>query len=181
MLQQQALTGSWDADPVHSSVGFGVRHMGVSTFRASFHEVDARLTTDGSGLELEGAARVDSISITAPPELREHVVRGDDFFEGDRHPEISFRSHEVRLREDGEVLVLGLLTVKGISRPIAASGTYQLPVVDPFGATRAAMELHAVIDRREWGMGWQMPLPSGGDVLGYEVELTVQLELISEG
>ena len=94
--------------------------------------------------------------------------------------EITFRSYEVRLREDGEVLVLGLLTVKGISRPIAASGTYQLPVVDPFGATRAAMELHAVIDRREWGMGWQMPLPQGGEALGWEIELLAHLELVKQ-
>jgi polyisoprenoid-binding protein YceI len=154
VLQEQALAGTWQADPVHSSFQFAVRHMGVSTFRASYEDVEARLVGDDSGLRLEGAARVESVSITDPPEFREHVVRGKDFFDGDSHPEISFRSDEVRVGEDGDVVVEGELTVKGIARRISATGTYQAPVTDPFGATRAAVELRSVIDRRDWDMGW---------------------------
>lgn len=180
MLQEQPLTGTWEADPVHSSFAFAVSHMGVSTFRASFDDVDARLSGDDSRIELEGAARVESISISAPLEFREHVLRGNDFLAGDRHPEISFRSHEVRLDDNGAALVEGYLTIKGISRPIRATGTFQLPVADPFGSSRAAMALRAVIDRREWDLSWQMPLPQGGEALGWEVELLAHLELVKQ-
>src|SRR4029077_7486008 len=95
------LTGVFDADRTHSSFQFGVRHMKVSTFRASFGDVDAQLTSGASEFHLEGAARVESISIVDPPMFREHVVRGADFLDADNHPEILFRSERVELTEDG--------------------------------------------------------------------------------
>lgn len=172
------LTGVFDADRVHSSFQFAVRHMNVSTFRASFADVDARLTTGEGQIHLEGAVRVESISIADPPEFREHVVRGADFFDADNHPELRFRSTDVELTDDGAATVEGELTIKGFSRPITANGTWERPVEDTFGLLRAALELRTVVDRRDWGLRWQMPLPNGAEVVGWEVELTVQLELV---
>lgn len=177
----QQFAGTFVADPNHSSFLFAVKHMKVSTFRATFGGADARLTGDDSGLSLEGRARVESVSIANPPELREHVVNGDEFFDATNHPEISFRSTRVELAEDGGAEVEGELEIKGISRPVTARGTYQPPVDDPYGSVRTAIELAATVDRRDWGMNWQMPLPDGDDVLGYEVDLTVHLELIKQG
>jgi polyisoprenoid-binding protein YceI len=174
------LTGIYEADRTHSSFQFAVRHMKVSTFRASFGDVDATLIADAAELRLEGAARVKSISITDPPEFRAHVVHGADFFAAENHPEILFRSDRVELAEDGTATVDGELTIKGLSRPITATGTWERPVEDTFGSLRAALELRAVIDRRDWGLTWQMPLPGGADVLGWDVELTVQLELVKQ-
>jgi polyisoprenoid-binding protein YceI len=174
------LTGVFEADPAHSSFQFAVRHMKVSTFRASFGDVDARLTADASKLRLEGAARVESISIADPPEFREHVVRGADFFDADNHPEIVFRSDPFDLAEDATTTVEGALTIKGITRPITATGTYERPVEDPYGSLRAALELRVVLDRRDWAMDWQQPLPDGADALGWDVELTIQLELVKQ-
>jgi hypothetical protein len=88
------LTGVFEADRTHSSFQFAVRHMKVSTFRASFGDVDARLIADASEPRLEGTARVESISIADPPEFREHVVRSADFFDADNHPEILFRARD---------------------------------------------------------------------------------------
>ncbi len=172
------LTGTYEADPVHSSIVFGVRHIQVSNFRASFDGFEARLYPTRSGVRLEGAVRTDSISIREPAEFREHVVRGADFFDGDNHPEIRFKSTHVELGEDGHATITGDLTMKGISRGIAASGVCQPPVEDPFGARRAALELHATVDRRDWGLDWQLPLPSGGDALGWNVDVTVHLGLV---
>jgi len=176
----QPFQGVFQADRDHSSFLFAVQHMKVSRFRASFRDVDARLVADGDGLRLEGAARVESISITNPPEFREHVVRGSDFFDADNHPAIAFRSERIDLREDGTLTLDGELTIKGVTRPIQASGRYQPPVDDPFGSVRAAIELSTTVDRRDWNMDWQMPLPKGGDVLGWDVELVVHLELIKQ-
>ena len=91
-----------------------------------------------------------------------------EFLAGDR----------VELAENGAATVGGELTIKGISRPITATGTYQRPVEDTFGSLRAGLELRAVLDRRDWGLTWQTPLPDGADVLGWDVELTVELELV---
>jgi polyisoprenoid-binding protein YceI len=177
----EPFAGTYVADPAHSSFQFAVKHMKVATFRAAFGDVDARLTGDGAALALEGRARVASVSIATPPEFREHVVNGADFLDAGRHPEIAFRSTAVELGADGQARVEGELTVRGVTRPVVATGTYEPPVEDPYGVLRGALELQAVIDRRDWGMGWQAPLPKGGDVLGWDVQLTVHLELIRQG
>lgn len=177
----QDLTGTFVADPDHSSFSFAIKHMKVSTFRAGFADVEATLAEGDDGLALTGRARVESISITNPPEFREHVVNGADFFDGANHPEIIYRSRKLELGDDGSARAEGELEIKGIAGPITATGTYEEPIEDPYGMTRTALELKGTVDRREWGMDWQMPLPKGGDVLGYEVEVTVHLELIREG
>ncbi|MEA2254148.1 MAG: hypothetical protein QOG35_193 [Solirubrobacteraceae bacterium] len=171
-------TGTYSADPDHSSVGFAVPHMGVSMFRGSFSGFRASVAVDGDGtLTLSGAAQVQSISIATPAELRSHVL-GADFLDADNHPAIGFESVSAVLGEDGTITVQGRLTIRNVTRTVVASGTYAAPVEDPYGATRAAIELTTTIDRRDYGMTWNLPLPKGGDALGTQVTLTVHLELI---
>ena len=169
----QPLAGTFAADPVHSSFQFSVKHMKVATFRAGFDEVEATLA-DGV---LEGRAKVESISVTNPPELREHLVNSPDFFAGQ---DIVFRSTAIELADDGTAKVEGDLTIKGITKPVTATGTYQAPVQDPYGGVRSALELTATLDRRDWEMNWQAPLPSGEDVLAWDVTLSVNLELVQQ-
>lgn len=173
--------GTYQLDRAHSTVQFAVRHQQISTFRASFGDVDARLTADGESIVLEGQARVETVSITEPPEFREHVVRGADFFDADTHPLITFRSTSVELDDDGTATISGELTIRGTTRTITTEGRYQPAREDPFGAHRAGLELRATVDRRSWEMDWQMPLPDGSDALGWDVEITAQLELVKTG
>ena len=176
----QSFTGTYDLDHAHSTVQFAVRHVQVSTFRASFSDLEARLTLDDAAVSLSGSARVDSVSIV-DPQFRDHVVNGADFFEADAHPLVTFRSTEVSLEDDGRATVSGELAVRGVTRPVTAHGTYAAPTEDPFGSYRVGLALGATVDRRDWGMEWQAPLPDGGDALGWEVEITVHLELVSQG
>jgi polyisoprenoid-binding protein YceI len=170
-------TGVYELDPTHSSVQFAVKHI-VSTFRASFNAVEGRLTADDLTAKLTARAEVESISIVDPPEFRDHVVRGDDFFQADVHPEMTFISADIALRDDGSAVVSGELTIRGISRAVTTEGSYRPPTEDPFGHQRAALELHTTVDRRDWGLNWQLPLPNGGDAVGWDVELTAELELV---
>lgn len=170
-------TGEYELDPVHSTFQFAVRHVNVSTFRASFGDVEAHLSARNGALHLAASARVASISIAEPPEFREHVLAAD-FFAADDHPELAFRSTRIDLADDGIATVSGDLTIRGITRPVTASGTYEPPRQDPFGSFRTGFDLRAVIDRRAWGMDWQAQLPDESDAVGWDVEITVQLELI---
>ena len=176
----QPLTGTFTADPVHSSFQFAVKHMKVATFRAGFDDVEARLVAGDGGIALEGRAKVASVTVTNPPELRTHLVESTDFFDGHNHPEIVFASNRVDLADDGTATVEGELTIKGITKPVTARGTYQAPVQDPYGGVRSALELTATLDRREWDLNWQAPLPSGEDVLAWDVTLSVNLELVQQ-
>jgi polyisoprenoid-binding protein YceI len=167
--------GTYAADPVHSSFGFAVRYQGVSVFRGTLSDVSATLT-DG---RLEGAAKVESISIRTPEQFRAHVLSGE-FFDAESHPEVTFASNDLDLRDDGTAVVDGELTIKGITRPVQAAGTWIPAAADAFGSTRGHLELEAVVDRTEFDMNWNAPLPTGGKALANEVTLTVDLSLIEQ-
>lgn len=168
----------YELDRVHSTLEFSVRHAGVSTFRGSFRELDAQLVIDDAVASIEASAPVESISITDPPEFREHVVRGADFFAADAHPLIDFTSTRIEFVEDAKVTMAGVLEIRGVKRHVTAVGRFAAPTEDPFGNTRVGLSLRATVDRRGWGMDWQMQLPAGGDALGWDVEITAQLELV---
>jgi polyisoprenoid-binding protein YceI len=169
---QQVPAGTYAVDPVHSSFGFAIKHNGVSTFRGQFEQVDARLE-DGV---LTGTAQVESVK-TAIPELKGHLL-SPDFFDAGQTPTIAFRSTEIRIADgrDGEVEVDGELTIRGITKPVTATGTIAHGTAIS-GAEVVGFDLEAKIDRREYGLAWQAELPRGGEVLGWDVVLEVHLEL----
>ena len=170
-------TGTYDIDAVHSSVQFAVEQI-VSIFRASFDDIAGRLQMDDGETTLTASAVVESISISDPPEFREHVVNSDDFFQAREHPQLTFLSTRIDFHDDGTVSVDGELTIRGITRPLAAEGSYRRATRDPFGTERGALHLSANIDRRDWDLSFQLPLPDGGDAVGWDVELTANLELV---
>ena len=175
MTTATTLSGTYTADPVHSSFGFSVRYQGVSLFKGTLDEVQATYA-DG---RLEGAAKAESISIRTPEQFRAHVLSAE-FFDAENHPEVKFTSNDVELGEDGTAKVEGELTIKGITRPITAAGTWIAPDADAFGNTRGHLNLEAVVDRTEFDMNWNAPLPSGGKALANEVTLTVELSLLEQ-
>jgi polyisoprenoid-binding protein YceI len=177
VLEQAVPTGTWQADPLHSSVRIEVQHMGVSTFGAAFKDFDASLVSGPEGVELEGTARVESFDVQ-DDQLRPHVL-SPEFLDAERHPELRFRS--TAFRQDGDELIAeGELTIGGNTRPVEARGRVGQPIEDPLGNPRTSVALEAVIDRTEFGLGWQMDLPGGGVVLANEVKLLVSLELVKE-
>jgi polyisoprenoid-binding protein YceI len=169
------MTGAYNADPVHSSLGFSIAYQGVSVFRGTLTELDAKLV-DG---HLEGTAPIESISITTPEAFRAHVLSAD-FFDAKAHPYVKFVSTALDVEEDGSAHVSGELTIKGTTKPVHATGTWTAPATDALGNARANLALEAVIDRTEWGISWNAPLPAGGNALGNEVTLTISLSLIAE-
>src|SRR3954468_7040831 len=175
MATATKLSGTYNADPVHSSFGFSVRYQGVSLFKGTLDEVEATYA-DG---RLQGAAKVESISIRTPQQFRAHVLSAE-FFDAENHPEVTFSSNDVELEDDGTAKVEGELTIKGITRPITAAGTWIAPETDAFGSNRGHLNLVATIDRTEFDINWNAPLPSGGNALANDVTLTVELSLVEE-
>jgi polyisoprenoid-binding protein YceI len=169
------LSGTYNADPIHSSFGFSVRYQGVSLFRGTLNEVEAKL----AGGRLEGTAKVESISIKTPDQFRAHVLSGE-FFDAENHPEVKFVSTSIDVKDDGSATVAGDLTIKGVTKPVTATGTWTPPSADAFGNSRAHLNLEAVIDRTEWDMNWNMALPSGGNVLANDITLSIELSLVEQ-
>jgi polyisoprenoid-binding protein YceI len=174
----QLFSGSYRAHPVASSVAFAVRHSGVYWYRGSLSDIAATLRGDGGAVTLEGSARVDSISIVEPAAMRAHVL-GPEFFDAERHPEITFRSTAVRLADDDRAEVDGELTIRGITCPVTATGHYAGPRLSGFGEV-GGLQLQTSFDRREFGFQWQTELPGGGDAVGWDVEVDIDLLLMPE-
>lgn len=174
----QLFEGTYRAQSTASTFAFGVRHSAAFWFRGAFADVTATLRGDGDALVLEGAARVASISIVDPPEMRASVL-GDQFFDAERHPQVGFRSVDMRLADDGGVEVDGKLTIRGVTRPVAAVGHLSPPRQAGFGEV-AGVDLRATIDRRDFGFDWQAELPGGNEAVGWEVEVNIDLLLLKD-
>ena len=164
-------TGTWSADKVHSSIGFEVEHM-VSTFRGRFEDYDADLA-DG---KLVGTVAVPSVRVY--DENLEAHLQSPDFFDAQLHPEIRFESRELTVDDEGSLALEGDLTIKGITKPVTANGRYVHVEADMAGGERIGLQLEATVDRREFDLNWNAPLPKGGFVLGNDVTLVVALELV---
>jgi polyisoprenoid-binding protein YceI len=176
--EQNITAGTWNIDKVHSHVGFAVKHMVVATFRGRFEEYDGALTVGEDGEpRLEGAVDVDSI-VVKDENLAGHL-KAPDFFDSERYPKIQFRSSAVRLR-GGELEVEGQLTIKDRTHDVTARGTITGPHEDIAGNEKVGIELETVVDRREFGLEWNAPLPKGGVAVENDVKLEVSLELVRQ-
>ena len=165
--------GTWQLDPVHSSIGFAVRHSGVMTFRGTFDEFTAQLV-DG---RLEGTAKVASVRVD-DPQLAGHL-QTPDFFDAELHPELRFVSNAVE-REGDRVSISGELTLRGTTNPVELSGTVNGPVADAYGKQRFGLDLETTVNRRDYGIDWGMELPSGEPMLADDVVITADLALVQE-
>ncbi len=176
-IQQQIPAGTYVVDPVHSSIGFAVVHNGVSTFRSGFDDYEARLS-GGESPRLEGTVGVASIQIEEP-QLKGHLL-SPEFFDVERHPRLRFESSELTVAEDGSARIRGELEIRGETHQVEASGRFAQLGADLAGKARVGLSLEASVDRRSFGLDWQAELPSGGEVLDYEVSIAVELELVEE-
>jgi len=173
-----APAGTWSLDPVHSSVDFEVSYL-AGTFKGEFHEIGAELTVDAERASLEGTAKVASVDVR-DENLSAHL-QSPDFFDAERHPELRFSAEEIRLDGDRKVSVAGELTIKGVTRPVTVTGTVTAPLVDPYGNERIGLNLATKIDRTDFGVNWNNPLPSGEPSLANDVTILAELQFVRPG
>jgi polyisoprenoid-binding protein YceI len=169
--------GTWSSVPTHSSASFAVKHMAVATFRGRFDKFDATLNVDEDSAELRGT--VDVTSLVVQDENLQAHLESPEFFDVERYPEIYFRSTSLR-REGDNLIVDGQLTIKGNTRVVEGRGTIDGPAVALGDAIKLGVVLETVVDRTEFGLDWNAPLPKGGVALANDVKLTIELELVQE-
>jgi polyisoprenoid-binding protein YceI len=167
-------TGTWQLDPVHSSVGFEVEYLS-GTFKGQFREFDGSLVVDGDRATLEGSAKVASVDVK-DENLSAHL-QSPDFFDAEQHPVIRFAATDLSL--DGEdVRVDGELTIKGVTRPATVTGSITAPVTDPYGRERIGLRLTTSVDRTAFGVSWNTPLPTGEQALANDVSIVAELYFV---
>jgi polyisoprenoid-binding protein YceI len=175
--KQTVPDGSYAVDPVHSSINFAIVHSGVTTFRSGFEHYEAQLS-GGEQPKLEGTVEVKSVAID--DEMLKGVVLSPEFFDAERFPQLRFSSSEVSVVGDGTLRVLGELEIRGETREVEATGRFAYLGEDIKGKPRVGLSVESTVDRRQFGLDWQGQLPSGGDLLDYEVTINVELALVRE-
>jgi polyisoprenoid-binding protein YceI len=172
----QIPAGTYTVDPAHSNVGFAVRHMGIATVRGTFHTFQGTIDATGDAPVLEGSVEV--ASIDTGEENRDGHLQGPEFFDAERHPQITFHSTTTKAAEDGSIRLAGEITIKGVTKPIEMVGTVAENGQDPWGNERVGLELETSIDRRDFDLKWNQTLPNGNLLVANEVKLLVSVSAV---
>lgn len=167
-------TGEWKIDPAHTSVEFAVKHMGLATVKGYARTVQG-VVVGGPEPRLEGT--LDVASITTFDEQRDGHLQTPDFFDAERHPQLRLVSTQVAT-EGEQLVVKAELTIKGVTKPIELRGRLNGTGTDPWGGERLGLDLAGTLDRSQFGLSFNAPLPGGGFLLADEVRIGLSISAV---
>ena len=174
-------TGTWRVDPVHSSVEFAVKHMGIATVRGRFTEFEGTLEVGQDLASSSAYGTVKVASITTGEEQRDQHLRSPDFFDAENYPEITFESTRIEAIDDESSRVTGNLTMHGVTREVKLDVVMQGTDTDPWGNERVGLEVTGRINRGDWGMTFNQALGSGNLLVGEKVTLNLDISAVKQG
>jgi polyisoprenoid-binding protein YceI len=169
------VAGTWTIDPIHSEVGFSVRHLMVSKVKGSFKTFAGSITIAEDPLDSHAEARIDASSVDTRDEGRDSHLRSSDFFDVEKHPEITFTSTAVR-PAGRDYVVTGDLTIHGVTRSVDLDLEFNGVHADPWGGVRAGFSATTEISRSDYGIEFNIPLDGGGVVVGDKVKIILEVE-----
>jgi polyisoprenoid-binding protein YceI len=171
---------TWEMDPAHSNFQFKIRHLTVSNVKGDFNKFRGLVMIDDQKItQLKAEISIDAASVNTGHGQRDEHLRGPDFFDVTRYPAITFVSKKVIKAEPGRLKVVGDLTLHGVTREITVDVEGPTPEVkDPSGNFRRGATATAKINRRDFGLTWNKVLDAGGLVVGDEVNIYVEVELL---
>ena len=174
-----AAQGTYSIDPAHSNAGFKVRHL-VSKVSGGFNDFDGTIVADFENLDASSVEfTIQATSIDTKNEKRDGHLRSVDFFDVEKYPEITFKSSKITKIDGDSYAVTGTLTMHGVSKEITLTVDF-LGEMTAMGGTRAGYELTTTVNRKDFGISWNRALDAGGFVLGDDVEININLELIKQ-
>ncbi len=168
---------TWTIDPVHSEVGFSVRHMMVSKVRGRFSNFSGQIVTADDPTQSSVTAEIDLSSINTGQEQRDAHIRSADFFEVETYPTMTYKSTGIRV-EDGEYVIDGDLTLKGVTKSVPLHLELNGFGPDPYGGVRAGFTATGEINRSDFNVSFNAPLANGGVVVAEKVTLQLEIEAV---
>jgi polyisoprenoid-binding protein YceI len=170
--------GTWTVDPIHSSVEFHVKHLGIATVKGQFTKFEGVVEVDDDGARARGSVDVASVD-TREPQRDEHL-RSADFFEVESFPQIAFQSTAIRPLEDDEFEIDADLTIHGVTRNVTLKATLEGSETDPQGNDRVGVSASAQINRSDYGMKFNAALGSGNLVVSDKVKILVEVSAVKQ-
>jgi polyisoprenoid-binding protein YceI len=173
---------SWQIDPSHSSAHFSVRHMMVTNVRGEFSRLSGTLRLDASDITKSYVeATIEADSINTRDAQRDAHLKSADFFDVEKYPTIEFRSTRITRKGPGELAVAGDLTIHGVTRPVVlAVEAEDVELKDPYGNVKRGATATTTINRKDFGLTWNVALEAGGVIVGDEVKITLDVELLKQ-
>jgi polyisoprenoid-binding protein YceI len=169
------IAGTWDIDPVHSHVGFVARHLMVSKVRGSFTKFEGQIVTAENPLESTATATIDMTSVSTANPQRDADIKGENFLDVANHPTMTFQATGIR-PGDGDFIVDGELTIRGITKPVELKTEVNGFGPDPYGGTRAGFSATGEINRNDYGITANLVLPTGGVMVSEKIQLVIEVE-----
>jgi polyisoprenoid-binding protein YceI len=171
---------TWKVDPAHSSAEFKVKHMMISNVKGKLHGISGVLTLDESDITRSHVeASIPLSSLTTGDEQRDGHLKGTDFFEAEKFPNMTFKSTEVRKTGTTEFAVVGELTLHGVTRNVSfAVEELSTPGKDPWGNIKLGLEATTRVNRKDFGLTWNSALETGGVLVGDDVHITLDIQFI---
>lgn len=166
--------GTYALDASHSNIGFVTRHAMVTKVRGSFENAEATITIADNIAESTATATIKTASITTGNDDRDGHVRGEDFFDVEKFPEMTFTATKFDVDDEGNGTVAGDLTIKSNTRPVTLKVETEGVAEDPFGNTRLGFEASTKINRKDFGIDFQAPLKTGGVLVSEDI--TIQID-----
>ena len=171
--------GKYEVDSSHTQVMFTVKHLGLSNVTGKFVNFNGTIEIPSKNLaELKTSGSIASKSIDTANKKRDDHLRAPDFFNAEKHPEISFKSKVVKKVSENKFELIGELTILGNTRPISLETTYLGYIKDPWGKERIAFEAIGELNRKHFGLTWNKLLESGGLVVGENVKVKLEIEAV---
>jgi polyisoprenoid-binding protein YceI len=177
-----AATSTWKLDPQHSSAQFSVRHMAISTVRGAFSKVTGTVSLDDQDMNKSSVdVSIDASTVDTREPARDKDLRSDHFFDVEHFPTMTFKSTKVEQVSAGKLKVTGNLTIRGVTKEVVLDvDGPTAPVKDPYGNQRAAVNATTKINRQDFGVKWNATMDNGGVVVGDEVNITIDAEMIKQ-
>jgi len=181
-LPAGAATSEWKIDPQHSSAQFSVRHLAISTVRGAFSKVNGTLELDDNDITKSTVdVTIDVSTVDTREPDRDKDLRSDKFFDVAHYPSITFKSRKVQQIAPGKLKVTGDLTIRGTTKEVVLDVEGPTaPVKDPWGNVRAAVSSTTRLNRQDFGVKWNATLDNGGVVVGDDVNITIDVEMIKQ-
>jgi polyisoprenoid-binding protein YceI len=174
-------TEHWDFDLTHSSINFWVRHLMVAKVHGRFHGWSGTLELDDTdATKSRIAVEIDAATIDTREQKRDDHLRSSDFLDVEHHPKISFTSTSIEKKGADRLLVTGDLTIRGTTRPVTLDVEVAGRAKDPWGGERAGFSATAKIDRKDYGLQWNVALETGGVLVGDTVNIVLEIEAIKK-
>jgi polyisoprenoid-binding protein YceI len=182
-LPAAATTSTWQIDPNHSAAQFAVRHLAISTVRGAFTKVSGTVQMDDKDISKSSVeVTIDAASVDTRVADRDKDLRSDHFFDTAKYPTLTFKSTRVEQVAPGMLKVTGDLTIHGTTKQVVLEVEGPTaPVKDPWGNQRAAASASTKINRQDFGVKWNATMDNGGVVVGDEVSITIDVELVQKG